>query len=710
MSSNLQKHTLTTAEHNLTELHPHEAARQTQERASYLEAIFEAMVDGVYVYDRHGRIVSMNSAARMQQARIAPLDMATLPANERLTNMVITNAEGQRLTPEQWPITRLLQGEQFTPKQTVELQTQTHDGSFLYTSVTGGPIRNADGQIIGAVAISRDVTEQKHREREHEQQAQQLRVQASLIERAHDAIVVRDPLSHIISWNQGAKNLYGWTDQEVHGQIIHTLLQTRFPVSQEDVQHHLERDGQWEGELVHTCRDGRLVIVESRQILVRDSAGRPNAILEINRDITERHRIQQIEREAKVQMEARLTLLQLILDEVPSCIYLVRGSDARLVLANRAATEVFGATWAPNQPLLTFLSQHHIRIFGKNGCPLEPEQLLAFRALKHGKAIRHYQQVIRHHDETALPVLADAVPLDATQLSVEVRQIISSSDEPEPAALVVYQDVTALKEAEALKDEFVSIATHELRSPMTVLKGYADMLTRQSSRGKGMPLTEWQQKSLQGITQAITRLANLTEDLLDVTRLQAEKFNLSSEPTDFVSITTEVVRQQRVTTQLHQITLHTNQAHLTVNIDPKRLEQIITNLLTNAIKYSPQGGSIEVTLSMENASRQAVLTIRDHGMGIPAQQQSRIFGRFMRADNARSSNITGTGLGLYLCRELLERYGGRICFESTEGIGSTFFVALPTIVEEQTNDSETVPLVLNRQERSQTSHDGSIIA
>jgi signal transduction histidine kinase len=114
-----------------------------------------------------------------------------------------------------------------------------------------------------------------------------------------------------------------------------------------------------------------------------------------------------------------------------------------------------------------------------------------------------------------------------------------------------------------------------------------------------------------------------------------------------------------------------------MKIDRERIKQVLTNLLSNAIKYSPRGGPIELTIREEVEPHTALLFIRDRGIGIPVGQQAHIFGRFVRAENARASEIMGTGLGLFLSRELVERHGGHLWFESTEGAGSTFFVALP---------------------------------
>ena len=113
------------------------------------------------------------------------------------------------------------------------------------------------------------------------------------------------------------------------------------------------------------------------------------------------------------------------------------------------------------------------------------------------------------------------------------------------------------------------------------------------------------------------------------------------------------------------------------DIDPGRIEQVLTNLVSNAIKYSPQGGPVIVTIWEEEAARSIIISVADHGIGIPEAQKAHMFGRFMRADNARAWGITGSGLGLYICRELIQRHDGQLWFESEEGTGSTFYLTLP---------------------------------
>src|SRR6266568_2594995 len=141
-----------------------------------------------------------------------------------------------------------------------------------------------------------------------------------------------------------------------------------------------------------------------------------------------------------------------------------------------------------------------------------------------------------------------------------------------------------------------------------------------------------------------------------------------------------VARFQRTAPQ-RTLSFETPLEHLVAQVDPERIEQVVDNLLSNAIKYSPENGPVQVTLRESNGAPMASLSVADRGIGIPALQQARIFGRFERADNSRAYGIGGTGLGLYLSRAFVEQHGGRIWFESVEGQGSTFFIVLPLASE-----------------------------
>jgi PAS domain S-box-containing protein len=567
----------------------------------------------------------------------------------------------------------------------LRLFARRKDNSEIPVEISLSPLRV--GEQLYVIAAVRDMTAQRRAEREKALLLQNLSVQGELLNQAYDAIIVRDPLDRILLWNRGAERLYGWPAQEALGRISTRLLKTGFPEGEVAVRTVLEQNGQWEGELTQVCRDGRLVVVESRQALVRDQQGQVLATLEINRDISERR---QRERETQAMLAGHLSLLEQLFEALPFAVALVAGEQARLLLANQAVRRVWGTDWPPGLPFLEFLQGHGIVISDPRGKALTPEELVTLRVLREQQVISLYQEQVRRADGTLLPVLVSALPLHVPPEALQGERL-RQCEPGEPLALVIHQDVTPLKEADELKDEFISIAAHELRTPLAALTGYAEMLLRQTERGHGPPLATWQREALEEIQQGTARLVSLTEELLDLSRLQAGRLQLQRLPADLVPLVRQVVRRLQPTTARHQLTVQAPAEPLVALIDPHRLEQVLTNLVENAIKYSPQGGPVEVRVVPERDGRAILISVQDHGIGIPRHQQGQIGGRFMRAENARAWGIEGTGLGLYLARALVEQHGGRLWFESEEGQGSTFFVRLPLLREESEEGCEQRP-------------------
>ncbi|HTK07880.1 MAG TPA: PAS domain S-box protein [Ktedonobacteraceae bacterium] len=580
----------------------------------------------------------------------------------------------------------------------LDLMGRRKDGSEFPVDISLRPILLE--QVYHVMGAIRDITIQRFLERERAQQTERISQLTTLIDLAHDAIQVQDQLGRILFWNRGAQELYGWSAQEALGRMAHVLLQTHFPESSAAVNTELERVGRWEGELIQTDRQGRTMIVECRRVLIADEHNHhPAAIFVIARDITERRRQEQARATVHTETLAQRAFLQELLDALPGGVSVVHGHEARLLLTNRAAASIWGAPWPVGQPMRTFLEERHIRLVEASGHALRENGWATMRALLDGETVLQHQEVVRQPSGASLPVLVNAVPLiSAHWQSLEVPDA-QSHDLPgqkgirEPLALVIYQDVRLLKEAEYFKEEFIGITAHELRQPLAALKGAVGTLLLQTARGHGTPLAFWQQEMLQDLDLATDRLTDLTDDLLDVSRLQAGRLSLQRTTTDLVSLTERVVKRLQQTANRHQLECSTNQVRLEAQVDARRIEQVLTNLLTNAVKYSPLGGLIRVTLSTHVAEHVAEIQVQDSGMGIPAHQQARIFGRFMRADNAQSSGINGTGLGLYLCHALIEQHGGQLWFESTEGVGSTFFATLPLSPDFSSNgEAQTGPL------------------
>jgi excisionase family DNA binding protein len=237
----------------------------------------------------------------------------------------------------------------------------------------------------------------------------------------------------------------------------------------------------------------------------------------------------------------------------------------------------------------------------------------------------------------------------------------------------------ARQEAEAalrVRDEFLSIAAHELKTPLTGLAGHAHLVLRQLKRD-GQIEPERVAQALEAITNQTDKLSRLLNQLLDVSRLESGKLSVEPQPTDLTNLIEQAVATARASSDRHLITVVAPDA-LIAYVDPLRLDQILTNLLDNAIKFSPDGGPIDVALT-QLGEAVAELAVRDRGLGIPPEKREQIFERFYQAH--RNGHKSGLGLGLYVSRQIVELHGGEIDVEFPPDGGARFVVRLPIDVD-----------------------------
>ncbi len=230
------------------------------------------------------------------------------------------------------------------------------------------------------------------------------------------------------------------------------------------------------------------------------------------------------------------------------------------------------------------------------------------------------------------------------------------------------------------KDEFLSTASHELKTPLTALALAAQMIDRVLSRREGGEDTERLQRSVRGMIRQVDRAGDLINDLLEVSRLQRSGPTIRRQTVNLNELVSAAV--ERTTDALpedsgHQIHLRLATGALLFQGDESRLDQVLTNLLSNAVKYSPDGGDVDIVL--DRAGDWAELRVADHGMGITEDERDMLFRPFSRTVTARESPIEGTGLGLYITRQIVDAHGGTIRYEPTPGGGATFIVRLPMV-------------------------------
>jgi PAS domain S-box-containing protein len=233
-------------------------------------------------------------------------------------------------------------------------------------------------------------------------------------------------------------------------------------------------------------------------------------------------------------------------------------------------------------------------------------------------------------------------------------------------------DVTERHRLDQQKDEFIALASHELRTPVTAIKGYTQIGLR-AARGAG---DERLVRTLKTIDDMVNRLVRLINELLDISRLDTGTLALHMEAVNLNDLVQRVVSHFQMSTPEFVLDCHLPEEPVTVSADRERIEQVLTNLVHNAIKYSGRARRVEVAVS-PGEDGTAVVAVRDYGLGIPVGQQEQVFERFFRASNVASPHYSGLGLGLFLSHNIVTRHGGRMWLESREGEGSTFFFALP---------------------------------
>ncbi|MFN8558023.1 MAG: ATP-binding protein [Dehalococcoidia bacterium] len=246
--------------------------------------------------------------------------------------------------------------------------------------------------------------------------------------------------------------------------------------------------------------------------------------------------------------------------------------------------------------------------------------------------------------------------------------------------IFVLRDVTRETDAERMRSALVATVSHELRSPLTAITGYTDTLLH------GGPWDDATERDfLEIVAASATRLSRLVDNLLDAAKMDAGVLRLEREPVRVERIAQQVAAERRALYPEHPITLDVTANLPLADADPMRVEQIITNLVENAIKYSPAGGAIDVCIRGNGV---LTVQVRDHGIGIPADHLDRLFDRFYRVDSSLARTTKGVGLGLYICKSLVEAHGGRIWVESEPGKGSVFSFTLPVLTFRDNGDGD----------------------
>lgn len=695
------------------------------------DAILETIAEGVLAARPNGEILYANAAAaRLLGFRSAEALMKQT-ARELLDQFVVQDEFGRPVPPEEMPPEKAARGQMVTPQA---MRWRYSDGRELFWAmVRATPVFDEAGQVQQVITIWRDITEQKRQE--HSLNTQKAILEAET-EASPDGILLVGPSGEILSTNRRFLEIWGLNEEALDERSDNALLERVLP-KLADPDGFLTRVRDLYGATDSArdefrLKDGRILVRHSS--VVRGPDGVSLARIWFFRDVTEterareRERLLELERTNRAAAE-RAQRASSFLAEASRL--LSKSLDLRALLSGLAAvTSDHFRSWtmidvmhsdgrftriaeAPSpgwkhvaRDLEGRMPSDPRALFGRRFNHFEPELVQGMPELLE-EGIRRLPWLLGQWDRNATRMLSKvrlrsylAVPIHSggkllgsltlgwgrgqPDLSNEVRQLAEDLAARIALAVENAELYEASQQAVTARDEFLSVASHELRTPISTIQLLSQGILHYNQHLDGSRLPDWVVPRLQTIERQCRRLGILVARLLDVTRLMSGRVELERKPTDLSEVTREILdaHHEEIAAAGCTVTLHADREAMGM-WDRARLEQVVTNLITNATKY---GAGKPLDIRVGHRADTAFLEVTDHGIGIPQEALSRIFERFERAVDTR--HYAGLGLGLYIVRQLVDAMGGRIDVYSAPGQGSTFRVELPTHAAARLADAE----------------------
>ena len=611
---------------------------------NFVSAVLDTVGALVVVFDTAGRIVRFNRACEAASG----YDFLSLQGRYAWDRLIPRHE-----IPEAIETFERLRAGNFPAA--FENQWLNRSGTLRRIAWSATALLDSQGQVAFVIATGIDVTTQRAAEatlRESEARYRQL-VEGSL-----GVVFTHDTNGVILSINaHGAESIGRALDEMVH----HSLAEFITPDRKHALPTYLKQiteTGEAQGLLHLNHKEGEVRVIAYRNKLI-DLPGHPAYVLGFGVDISE-----------QVRAEGRLRTLthqsDSILESVGDGIFGI-DLEGKITVINPAAAQMLGYK---SQEVLGKNLHDLIHHTHADGSPYNVDDSPIRNSLFNLDTVRVSNEVFWRKDGTSFPVEYVARPQIDTQSS-------DTTDAPSlkraVGVVVAFTDTTERRALDRMKDEFISTVSHELRTPLTSLRGALGLLA-------GGALTARPEKTQQMLEIAISntdRLVRLVNDILDLERIGSGKAELHSTMCSAEDLLRRAASLQQSRTPRPNIRIFFSANGVSVWADPDRILQTLSNLISNAIKFSPEGSEIHLTARALD-DNEALIEVRDQGRGIPADKLENIFDRFQQGDGSDSRASGGTGLGLAICRSIITQHGGRIWATSTPGQGTTFHFTLPT--------------------------------
>ncbi|MDX6678569.1 MAG: hypothetical protein QOE31_2621 [Solirubrobacteraceae bacterium] len=532
-------------------------------------------------------------------------------------------------------------------------QVDTHrvakDGSRRDVLIAMAPVRDEQGVIIGATAFTRDVNSaERIEERLREQQAQI----AEALEAAALGSWEWDVISGDTTWSAGVSRILG-VDHETFIQSFDRYFEHVHPEDRSGLQAHvravLEDTSTVFDEVYRVVRpDGVERIVASRARAMVDAAGAAIRLVGTSQDVTESVR-------ARRQLDLVSLHNEALLNSAADGIYGLN-VDGTVTFANPAALRLTGHAI---DDMSGCRLHDTIQPTRSDGSPYPAHDSPMLASLCDGTVHRCEVDVFWRKDGTSFPVEYTCTPL---------REHGATT-----GAVVIFKDISERREVERLKDQFTSVVSHELRTPLTSIRASLGLL----ASGALGALPEQGRRMLEIAVQNTDRLGRLVNDILDIERIGSGTIEMSPKRCDAVQLVERAVESVAAIADETGVRIEIEAEPAEIDADAERILQTLTNLISNAVKFSPPGAAVRVVVQRRDDD--VLFRVSDCGRGIPADKLESIFERFHQVDASDSREKGGTGLGLAICRAIVDLHGGRIWAHSTPGHGATLSFALPAV-------------------------------
>ena len=544
--------------------------------------------------------------------------------------------------------------------------------------------RNEAGEIQGVFAAARDITERKRAEAE-------IARRGEMLDLANDAIMIIDLDDTITYWNKGAERLYGWTRGEAIGQNVHEFLQTKYPESLDDVLSTLYRDGAWDEELFHTTRDNTRLIVESHWTLYRGSDGKPSAIFEVSNDITERKQAEKKLRAASLYsrslIEASLDPLVTIsaegtITDVNTATEDVTGFSREELIgsdfsnyftepekARKGYQTVFTEGFVRDYPLAISHKSgritdvlYHATVYRNEAGEIQG----VFAAARDVTKRKQAQEVLkRAHDE-----LEQKVQERTRELQEEIEEHKVTEGELRATAEELEDLTQELRRSNKELEQFAYIASHDLQEPLRTVTSSIGLLENWYKGKLGAEADTFIGYAVDGTK----RMQQLIKDLLAYSRVTSR--GESFVPVHCEGVVQHAIDNLKAAIEESEVKIMLPEIMPMVMGDKTQLVQLFQNLIGNAIKFrGEQPPAVRIGVKHDVQENTWWFSVTDNGIGMDMQYADKIFTIFQRLHT--SEQYSGTGVGLALCKKIVERHGGKIWVESELGKGSTFYFTIP---------------------------------